>query len=75
MKGQIEMFEGYEMCAPEGGMINDRMSYSEQLIQTAREMYAGDDLEIDESPAVSMSDEGAWVQAWVWVSFPDREDD
>jgi hypothetical protein len=32
------------------------------------EKQSDNDLEIDENPAVSIAEEGAWVAAWVWVS-------
>ena len=36
-------------------------------IAQARELYATDDVEIDDEPAVSAGDDGAFVAAWVWV--------
>jgi len=36
--------------------------------KTAKECWTDDDLEIDENATVSAGDDGAWVQAWVWVS-------
>lgn len=38
-----------------------------ECIEAAREMYASDDVMIDADAEVSWSDEGAFVQAWVWV--------
>lgn len=40
-------------------------------IEKAREIFETDDIEIDDSPAVSVADDGVWVSAWVWV--PSRE--
>lgn len=43
-------------------------------IQTARNRYACDDIEIDDTPRVSrvdpttQADPGTWVSAWVWVA-------
>jgi hypothetical protein len=40
------------------------------FIAQAREKYenpSNDDIEIDESPVVSTSAQGAWIAAWVWV--------
>jgi hypothetical protein len=34
----------------------------------AREIYGSDDIEIDDDAKESASPEGAFVQAWVWVS-------
>lgn len=48
-------------------------------VQRARNLYADDDLEIDDNPEVSrvsplyQADPGYWVAAWVWV--PDNEPD
>jgi hypothetical protein len=39
--------------------------------KTAIECWTDDDLEIDEEATVSSSEDGAWVQAWVWVSNDD----
>lgn len=39
-----------------------------QIITRARELYADDETEIDDDPAVSHADDGTWVAAWVWVS-------
>jgi hypothetical protein len=36
--------------------------------ETAKECWTDDDLEIDPGATVSAGDDGAWVQAWVWVS-------
>ena len=36
-------------------------------VTAARLEYASDELEIDDTPAVSPSDDGTWVAAWVWV--------
>lgn len=41
-------------------------------IAAARQIWATDELEIDDEPVVSVSDDGgAWVAAWVWVSDED----
>jgi len=45
----------------------------EQLIQTARDLYAvgsNDDIEIDDDAKLSHAPDsgGTWVQAWVWVN-------
>jgi hypothetical protein len=36
-------------------------------VTAARREYASDELRIDDKPAVSPCDDGAWVAAWVWV--------
>lgn len=40
-------------------------------VSLARE-NANDGLEIDDQPAVSIGEEGAWVSAWFWVEKPDK---
>jgi hypothetical protein len=43
-------------------------------IKMARERHVAvsdNELEIDAEPVVSISDDGAWVAAWVWVRRPD----
>jgi molybdopterin synthase catalytic subunit len=45
-------------------------------IGIARQKYEGasnNDIEIDEDPAVSIADGGAWVAAWVWVTQEEVE--
>lgn len=50
------------------------------LISQARAQYCNDDIEIDDEPELSETDDGAWVAAWVWVANaeieeePDEED-
>lgn len=46
----------------------------------AKEHWASDDLEFDNTAAVSVGEDGegpvgAWVAAWVWVENPDSERD
>ena len=41
------------------------------LRDMARDKYACDDLEIDDDAKTSRGDDGAWVAAWVWVSYPE----
>jgi hypothetical protein len=42
--------------------------------QVAADTYVSDEIEIDSDAGTSPSDEGTWVQAWVWVPWPDCED-
>jgi hypothetical protein len=44
-----------------------------ECIKRAREMYASDDIEIDDDAKVSEGDAGAFVQAWVWVPRPEQD--
>ena len=41
----------------------------------AMEEYCGDDLQIDKDAAVSSSEDGAWVAAWVWVQAEEEGED
>jgi Asp-tRNA(Asn)/Glu-tRNA(Gln) amidotransferase A subunit family amidase len=43
-------------------------------IDIARDSYTNDDLEIDPTPAVSRSDLGVWIAAWVHVSDEELEE-
>lgn len=46
------------------------------VIQRARDEYTTDsncDIEIDDTPALSIAEEGVWVQAWVWVDTQDSD--
>lgn len=46
-----------------------------ELIKRAQAMYASDDIEIDDDAKVSSVDlRGVFVQAWVWVPYPEPED-
>lgn len=47
----------------------------EGTIQAARDNYASDDIEIDDTPLLSPGEGGVWVSAWVWVPTADDEDD
>jgi hypothetical protein len=48
----------------------------ERYIAEAKRKYHVDgEVEIDDDAVVSHSDEGAYVQAWVWVSKYDVEED
>jgi hypothetical protein len=39
----------------------------------AASMYASNEIEIDDDAGTSPSDYGTWVQAWVWVEYPECE--
>ena len=46
---------------------------TEAEIATARRLWQGDDLEIDDGAAISRDTEegrGYWVAAWVWIDHP-----
>ena len=47
----------------------------QDLIVRARDIYADDDLEIDEDAAISEAETHAWVSAWVYVRTTDDDDD
>jgi hypothetical protein len=51
-----------------------RRRRSEEL--TRYEEYAKDgEIEVDEDAVVSESDDGAYVQAWVWVYAPQADEE
>ena len=43
--------------------MHDKKAYIDQ----AKREYEDNDIEIDHDAAVEKVDNGAWVQAWVWV--------
>lgn len=51
------------------------MSKAEELARekairdAARDIYESDDIQIDADAVVSESEDGAFVQAWVWVDL------
>lgn len=53
--------------------IRDRDTYASQ-IDSARQRQT-DDLEIDGDPVVSVSDDGVWVSAWVFVPLAEGGDE
>jgi len=49
----------------------------EKRVEEARKRYAdpsSDSIEVDDGARLSIVDEGTWVQAWVWVPNPEKED-
>jgi hypothetical protein len=40
----------------------------ERYRKAATELWANDNLEVDQDATVSEGEDGAWVHAWVWVS-------
>lgn len=55
---------------------DDELDYGD-IVDTARDLYCDSscDVEIDDHPLFSETDDGCWVSAWVWVSYNDEEDD
>jgi hypothetical protein len=45
------------------------------LIAAARAEHGGDDVQIDDDAGTSDTDEGRWVQAWVFMPDPDAAGD
>lgn len=43
-------------------------------IDRAREAYSSDDVEIDDVAFTSRTEDGTWVQAWVWLPHANDED-
>jgi hypothetical protein len=51
---------------------SDKRPTDQQYRDAAGRMYlTDDDIEIELSGTLSVADDGAWVQAWIWV--PDSE--
>ena len=36
--------------------------------KVAEELYGSDDIEVDADAVISETDDGVWVQGWLWVS-------
>lgn len=63
------------MLADLDRMAGEIEGYAAQ-IEGARDKYTvgTDDIEIDESPILSVADDGVWVSAWVWLPLEDDEE-
>lgn len=49
------------------------MKSAQDLIRDkARDLYQSDDISFDAEPDVSLAEDGAWVEAWVWVPIPNK---
>lgn len=46
-----------------------------RLIETARRIYSSDEVNVDDDAVISEAsgENGAWVQAWLWVERPDQD--
>jgi hypothetical protein len=53
----------------------ETMETNSEILQTARDLYACDDIQIDDGAALSETDSGTWVAAWVWVPKPEDNED
>ena len=49
-------------------VLEDMRQASDEEVQRAQRLYASDEMEIDDFAYTSESDEGVWVQGWVWLS-------
>ena len=47
-------------------VISERLENA-PAIEAARRIWSGEGIEIDADPLVSLSEDGFWVSAWVWV--------
>lgn len=45
-----------------------------ELVRQARELFACEELEIDDDAQLSEANDGTWVQAWVWVPATEVQD-
>ena len=57
--------------------IEERSTYAAQIERAVDDyaMSSSNDIEIDDDPVLSISDEGVWVSAWVWVPLDGEESD
>ena len=53
-------------------IVNATTFATEVLERNARDIYATEDVEIDPSPPTSESENGTWVQGWLWVANEER---
>lgn len=49
----------------------DRPKATKEEIEQARAVYQNDDVQIDDDALTSHTDDGVWVQAWVWLPKED----
>jgi hypothetical protein len=51
-------------------VIHDKHRATSEEIDRARHKYAAgsdDDIEVDDNAKASRTDDGVWVEAWVWL--------
>lgn len=65
--------EGLDLSAARAAAQETHTPATAAEIQTARDLYQTDDVEIDDNAAVSRTDEGMWVAAWVWINNEELE--
>lgn len=55
-------------------LIDEKYGCTEEtaIFSEMARVLADDDLSFDDHPAVSLSGEGAFVSAWVWIPSPDE---
>lgn len=54
-------------CGALAYLKNEPDDTAKVIIARARNEWADDDISIDDGAKVSVADDGAWVQAWVWL--------
>ena len=74
--------EGSDKYSQEYSLLRDLV---ERIIEAEKELRLGpsyvkrakwgdyEDVEIDDNAKISQADNGAWVQAWVWVADQDED--
>jgi hypothetical protein len=57
--------------------IDKKVISDAEIVRVARELFVTgtSNMSMDDFADVSRCDDGAWVQAWVWVSNRDLEDE
>lgn len=53
----------------------DELDQLKQYRREAKDTFGSVDIEIEEYAAVRLADDGAWVEAWVWVPKAEDEED
>ena len=51
--------------------------HANKLAQIAQDKYclSTNDIEVDDTPELSESEDGTWVQAWVWLNKEEIDED
>lgn len=64
-------FEAAAIATPE--QVQLRLEH-EHTIEAARSNYASNDINISDTPLVSVAEGGVWISAQVWVALDDDDD-
>lgn len=59
----------------QGEAIHVLHDHGDKFPAYAADVDTDDDLEVDDKPLYSASDEGVWVMAWVHVPHPEKQEE